>query len=76
MAKGTRITVDLGSEELLKAMKIAAVEDGEPIRVIVIEALKEWLERRETARGKEPGVKDLRSMMQAVSEYRKTAGLT
>jgi len=75
MAKGTRITVDLGSEELLKAVKIAAVEDAEPIRVIVMEALKEWLERRETLRKKEPGVKDLRSMMQAVSEYRRGAGL-
>ena len=76
MAKGTRMTVDLGSEELLKAIKIAAVEQGEPVRGIVIEALKEWLDRRETLRKKEPGVKDLHSMMEAVSEYRRTVGLT
>ena len=28
MAKGTRITVDLGSEELLKAVKFASVEQN------------------------------------------------
>jgi hypothetical protein len=31
MAKGTRITVDLGSEELLKAVKFASVEHNKPI---------------------------------------------
>ena len=39
MAKGTRITIDLGDEELFKAIKIAAVEQGKPVREIVIEAL-------------------------------------
>ena len=67
MAKGTRMTVDLGTEDLLKAIKIAAVEQGEPVRGVVIEALKEWLQRRETWGKKEPVVKDLHSMMQAVS---------
>lgn len=69
MAKGTRITVDLGSEELLKAIKIAAVEQDKSIREIVIEALKQWLERRKT-----PGGKDFQSMIQVVNEYRKTIG--
>jgi len=69
MAKGTRITVDLGSEELLKAIKIAAVEQGRPIREIVIEALQQWLERKKTS-----GDKDFQAMMQAVNEYRKTTG--
>jgi len=76
MAKGTRMTIDLGSEELLKAIKIAAVEQGEPVRVIVIEALKQWLQRRQTSANREPKAKDFHSMMQAVSEYRRTAGLT
>ena len=70
MAKGTRITVDLGDAELLKAIKIAAVEQGKSIRVIVIEALQQWLERK-----KAPGDKDFQAMMQAVNEYRKTTGL-
>jgi hypothetical protein len=76
MTKGTRITVDVGSEELLKAIKIAAVEEGEPFREIVIEALKEWLQRRERSLKKESGVKDLHGMMEVVSEYRRSAGLT
>ena len=70
MAKGTRITIDLGSEELVKAIKIAAVEQGRPLREIVIEALEQWLEGR-----KPSGHRDLQGMMQAVSEYRRTAGL-
>jgi hypothetical protein len=76
MPKGTRMTIDLGSEELLKAIKIAAVEQGEPIRVIVVEALKQWLQRRQTWGNREPKAKDFHSMMEAVSEYRRTAGLT
>jgi len=69
MAKGTRITVDLGSEALLKALKFAAVEQGKSIREIVIEALKQWLE------GKKISVpKDFQAMMKVVNEYRKTTG--
>ena len=70
MAKGTRITVDLGSEELLKAIKIAAIERGKSIREITTEAFQEWLERREALEDKE----DLKAMMEAESEYRKTGG--
>lgn len=70
MAKGTRITIDLGSEDLLKAIKIAAIEQGRPIRELAIEALQEWLERRETLENKE----DLEAMMEAESEYRRTGG--
>ena len=69
MAKGTRITVDLGSEELLKVLKIAAVEQGKPVRGIVIEALKQWLER-----SKSPGGKDFQGMIQAINEYRRISG--
>jgi ribosomal 50S subunit-associated protein YjgA (DUF615 family) len=69
MAKGTRITVDLGSEELLKAIKFAAVEHGKSLREIAIEALQQWLERKKT-----PGDKDFQAMMHAVNEYRKTTG--
>jgi len=70
MAKGTRITVDLGSEELLKAIKIAAIERGKSIREITTEAFREWLEKREALEDKE----DLKAMMEAESEYRKTGG--
>ena len=69
MARGTRITVDLRSEELLKAVKIAAVEQGKSIREIVIESLQQWLERKKTPRDK-----DFQAMMRVVNEYRKTTG--
>jgi len=69
MAKGTRITVDLGSKELLKAIKFASIEQGKPIREIVIEALERWLEGK-----KGSGQKDFLAMMKALEEYRKTAG--
>jgi len=41
--RGSRITVDLGDEELVKAVKIAAVEQGRTVRDIVVEALTQWL---------------------------------
>jgi hypothetical protein len=41
--KSSRITVDLGDEELVKAVKIAAVEQGRTVRDIVVEALTQWL---------------------------------
>ena len=65
MAKGTRITVDLGSEDLLKSVKIAAVEQGKPLREIIIEALKQWLEKSEV-----PKSKIFQTMIQAINEYR------
>ena len=70
MAKGTRITVDLGNEELLKAVKIAAIEQGKSIREITAEAFREWLERREALEDK----KDMEAMMEAEKEYRITGG--
>jgi hypothetical protein len=70
MAKGTRITVDLGNEELLKAIKIAAVEQGKPLREITAEALQQWLERKEAFEDKE----DLEAMIEAEKEYRITGG--
>jgi hypothetical protein len=70
MAKGTRITVDLGDEELLKAIKIAAIEQGKSIRKITTEAFQEWLQRREALEDKE----DLKAMTEAENEYRRTGG--
>jgi hypothetical protein len=70
MAKGTRITVDLGDEELLKAIKIAAIERGKSIREITAEAFGEWLEKGEALEDKE----DLEAMMEAENEYRRTGG--
>jgi len=55
MAKGTRITVDLGSEELLKSVKIAAVEQSKSLREIVIEALEQWLGGKKGSGQKDPG---------------------
>jgi hypothetical protein len=68
MAKGTRITVDLGSNELLKAVKLASVEQGKPIREIIIEALEQWLGGK-----KGSGQQDYLAMMKALDEYRKGA---
>lgn len=70
MAKGTRITVDLGNEELLKAIKIAAIEQGKSIREITAEAFRGWLERREASEDKE----DMKAMIEAEKEYRITGG--
>ncbi len=69
MAKGTRITVDLGSEELLKSVKIAAVEQNKTVREIVIEALKQWLEKTRLPRDK-----DFQTILRTFSDYRKAAG--
>ncbi len=69
MPRGTRITVDLADEELLKRIKFAAIEQGKPLREIVIEALRLWLER-----GKAPGGKDFQAMIQALNEYHKADG--
>jgi hypothetical protein len=69
MAKGTRITVDLGSEALLKAVKFASVEQNKPIREIIIEALEQWLGGK-----KSTGQQDYLAMMKALDAYRKTAG--
>jgi len=46
MVKGTRITVDLGNEELLKAIKIAAIDQRKAMRQVIVEALQEWLEKK------------------------------
>jgi hypothetical protein len=69
MAKGTRITVDLGSEALLKAVKFASVEQNKPVREIIIEALEQWLRGK-----KSTGQQDYLAMMKALDAYRKTAG--
>jgi len=69
MAKGTRMTVDLGSEELLKSVKIAAVEQSKSVREIVIEALEQWLER-----SKIPRDKDFQTVIQTINEYRQKSG--
>jgi hypothetical protein len=50
MPRGTRITVDLGSEELSKAVKFASVEQDKPIREIIIEALEQWLGGKKDSR--------------------------
>ena len=70
MAKGTRITVDLGSAELLKAVKLASVEQSKPVREIIIEALEQWLGGK-----KGPGQQqDYLAMMRALNAFGKTAG--
>lgn len=70
MAKGTRITVDLGSEALLKAVKFASIEQSKPIREIIIEALEQWLGGKQSSGGQQ----DYLAMMKALDDYRKTGG--
>ncbi len=69
MAKGTRITVDLGSAELLKAVKLASVEQSKPIREIIIEALEQWLGGKKSS-----GQQDYLAMMKALNAFGKTGG--
>jgi len=45
--KGTRITVDLGSERLYRAVRVLAAARGRPLRDVVTEALKDWVEKQE-----------------------------
>ena len=51
MPKGSpnkvRLNVELTDEDLFMAIKVAAVHRREPLRVIVTEALEQWLERQE-----------------------------
>lgn len=84
--KSTRITVDLGSEELVKSLKIAAVEHRRTVRDIVVEALEAWLAYRGTGReqtdaatprsdaGLSSGDKDYRSMIDTLNRYRGLGG--
>lgn len=43
--------VDLGSAELYRALRIAAVERDSPMREVIVQALEEWLERDQAAAG-------------------------
>jgi len=63
--KSTRITVDLGSEQLVKSVKIAAVEQGRTVRDIVIEALTLWLEPGQPSKGQ-----DYQTMIDTLNKYR------
>ena len=44
---GARITVDLGSPKLARAVRVLAAAQGRPLRDIVGEALRDWIERQE-----------------------------
>jgi predicted transcriptional regulator len=69
--KSTRITVDLGSDELVKALKIAAVEHRRTVRDIVVEALAMWLARTQTQAEKtEKPHKDTPTRAAALNRYR------
>ena len=43
----TRLTVDLGNPALYRSVKVLAAYQGRPLRDIVAEALRDWLERQE-----------------------------
>jgi len=45
--KAKKLTIVLNDKELYRAIKHAAVEQDRPMREIIIEALREWLERQE-----------------------------
>jgi hypothetical protein len=82
--KSTRITVDLGSEELVKSLKICAVEQRRTIRDIVVEALAMWLTTTRTpasSANTSPGAaapstddKDYRTMIETLNRYRGVGG--
>ena len=44
-----RITVDLGSAELYRALRIAAAQRDSSMREVVVEALEGWLSRQKGA---------------------------
>ena len=43
----TRLTVDLGSAALYRSVKVLAAYQGRPLRDVVAEALRDWLEKQE-----------------------------
>ncbi len=45
--RGTRITVDLGSQRLARALRVLAAAKGRPLRDVVDEALRDWIEKQE-----------------------------
>jgi hypothetical protein len=45
--KAARITVDLGSRDRYRKLRVAAAEEDMTLREIVIEALDYWLEHRD-----------------------------
>jgi plasmid stability protein len=74
--------VDLGSVDLVKSLRIAAVEHGRTVRDIVVEALEAWLERsgmsaeKGAAEAASPqqaagsADKDYKSMLETLNRYR------
>jgi len=84
--KSTRITVDLGSDELVKTLKIAAIEHHRTVRDIVVEALAVRLSTHgapgEKNRKSAPPAggpattadKDYRTMMETLNRYRGLGG--
>ena len=84
--KSTRITVDLGSDELVKSLKIAAIEHHRTVRDIVVEALAMWLtshgppvkeadQSSQIAGVSSPSEdKDYRTMIETLNRYRGLAG--
>ncbi len=47
MGKDTRVTVDLKSEELYRAVRVAAIERSASVSDIVCQAIKDWLVQEE-----------------------------
>ena len=45
--KGTRITVDLGNARLYRAVRVLAAAQGRALRDVVVEALRDWIEKQE-----------------------------
>ncbi len=84
--KSTRITVDLGSDELVKSLKIAAIEHHRTVRDIVVEALAVWLTSHKpsaetsgrntrAADVSSPSEdKDYRTMIETLNRYRGLGG--
>ena len=44
---GTRITVDLANEKLYRAIRVLAAAQDRPLRDVIVEALRDWVEKRE-----------------------------
>jgi len=42
-----RLTVDLGSAALYRSVKVLAAYQGRPLRDVVAEALRDWVEKQE-----------------------------
>jgi metal-responsive CopG/Arc/MetJ family transcriptional regulator len=63
-----KVTFSTADEALYRRLKARAAADGRPVRELVEDALREWLERREDR-------EDVEGAREALAEYERDGGV-